>query len=65
MEAGFDKNDQFRHLIIDPGDIKSKQQQPEILYVASSCAKTIEDTARETTHTKMSALLDWWGNEHK
>ena len=27
MEAGFDKNNQFQHLIIDPGDIKSEQQQ--------------------------------------
>ncbi len=30
MEAGFDKNDQFQHLIVDPGDIKSGQQQPAV-----------------------------------
>ena len=60
MEAGFDKNDQFGHLIIDPGDIKYKQQQPGILYVATSHAKTIGDTTQETTQTKMSALY-WTG----
>ena len=60
MEAGFDKNDQFQHLIIDPGDIKSKQQQPGILYMATSCTKTIGDTTQETTQTKMSALY-WTG----
>jgi hypothetical protein len=60
MEAGFDKNDQFQHLIIDPGDIKSKEQQLGILYVATSRAKTIGDTTQETTQTKMSALY-WTG----
>jgi predicted glutamine amidotransferase len=60
MEAGFDKNDQFQHLIIDPGDIKSEQQQPGILYVATSRAKTIGDTTQDTTQTKMSALY-WTG----
>jgi len=60
MEAGFDKNDQFQHLIIDPGDIKSEQQQPGILYVATSHAKTIEHMTQETPQTKMSALY-WTG----
>ncbi len=60
MEAGFDKNDQFQHLIIDPGDIKSEQQQPGILYVATSRAKTIEHMTQETPQTKMSALY-WTG----
>jgi len=60
MEAGFDKNDQDQHLIIDPGDIKSEQQQPGILYVATSCAKTIEHMTQETLQTKMSALY-WTG----
>ncbi len=55
MEAGFVKNDQFQHLIIDPGDIKSEQQQPGILYVATSGAKTI-DMTQKTPQTKMSAL---------
>ena len=60
MEAGFDKNDQFQHLIIDPGDIKSEQQQPGILYVATSRAKIIEHMTQETPQTKMSALY-WTG----
>jgi hypothetical protein len=60
MEAGFDKYNQFQHLIIDPGDIKSEQQQPGILYVATSRAKTIEHITQETPQTKMSALY-WTG----
>jgi len=60
MEAEFDNNNQFQHLIIDPGDIKSKQQQPGILYVATSRAKTIEHMTQETPQTKMSALY-WTG----
>ena len=60
MEAGFDMNDQFQHLIIDPGDIKSEQQQPGILYVATSHAKTIEHMTQETPQTKISALY-WTG----
>ena len=60
MEAGFDKNDQFQHLIINPGDIKSEQQQPGILYIATSRAKTIEHMTQETPQAKMSALY-WTG----
>ncbi len=41
FEARFDRNDQFHYLIIDPGDIKTEQQQPGILYVAMSRAKTM------------------------
>jgi hypothetical protein len=33
FEAGFDENDQFNHLIVDPGDLTTKQQNPGILYV--------------------------------
>jgi hypothetical protein len=43
VEAGFDKNNLFERIIIDPGDIKSEQQQTGIFYVATSCAKTIGD----------------------
>ena len=60
MEAGFDKTDQFQRLIIDPGDIKTEQQQPGILYVATSRAKTIGDMAIDTPHPKTSALY-WTG----
>jgi hypothetical protein len=60
MEAGFDKNDQFQHLIINPGDIKCEQQQSGIVYVATSRAKTIEHMTQETSQTKMSVLY-WTG----
>jgi ATP-dependent exoDNAse (exonuclease V) alpha subunit len=50
FEAGFDENDQFQHLIIDPGDIKSKQQQPGLLYVATSRVKTIGDMTHDLPH---------------
>jgi hypothetical protein len=61
MEAGFDENNQFQHLIIDPGDIKTEQHQPRILYVATSCAKTIGDIMEETPHPKTS-ILCWTGS---
>jgi hypothetical protein len=35
-------------LIINPGDIKSEQQQPGILYVAMSRAKTMGDMTNDT-----------------
>jgi hypothetical protein len=57
QEAGFDKNDQFQHLIIDPGDIKSKQQQPGLLYVATSRAKTIREITPDMKHPKTSIHL--------
>ena len=50
FEAGFDENDQFQHLIIDPGDIKSEQQQPGLLYVATSRFKTIGDMTHDLPH---------------
>jgi len=61
FEAGFDENDQFQHLIIDPGDIKSEQQQPGLLYVATSRVKTIGDMTHDVPHPKNSALY-WTGS---
>ena len=61
FEAGIDKKDQFWHLIIDPGDIKSKQQQPGLLYVATSRVKTIGDMTQNVPHPKNSALY-WTGS---
>jgi hypothetical protein len=61
MEAGFDKNNQFQHSIIDPGDIKSKQQQPGLLYVATSHAKTIGEITPDMKHPKTSAIY-WTGS---
>jgi hypothetical protein len=60
FEAGFDRNDQFQHLIIDPGDIKSEQQQPGILNVAMSCAKTMGDMTNDTPNPRNSAVC-WTG----
>ncbi len=65
MEKGFTKNNQFPHLIIDPGDIKSEQQQPGILYVATSRAKTIEHMTQETPQAKMSMGQPTQNNEYK
>jgi hypothetical protein len=60
FEAGFDRNDQFHHLIINPGDIKSEQQQPGILYVAMSGAKTMGDMTNDTPNPRNSAVY-WTG----
>jgi hypothetical protein len=60
FEAGFDRNDQFEHLIIVPGDIKSEQQQPGILYVAMSHAKTMGDMTNDTPNPRNSAVY-WTG----
>jgi hypothetical protein len=56
MEAGFNKNNQFQHLIIDPGDIKTEQHQLGILYIATSCVKIIGDMTQEMPQPKNSAL---------
>jgi hypothetical protein len=61
FKARFDKKDQFQHLIIDPGDIKSKQQQPGLLYIATSRVKTIGDMTQDVPHPKISALY-WTGS---
>jgi hypothetical protein len=61
FEAGFDEKDQFQHSIIDPGDIKSKQQQPGLLYVATSHVQTIGDMTQDVPHPKTSALY-WAGS---
>jgi hypothetical protein len=61
FEAGFEEKDQFQHLIIDPGDIKFEQQQPGLLYVATSCVKTIGDITQDVPHPKTSALY-WTGS---
>ncbi len=60
FEAGFDRNDQFQHLNIDPGDIKSEQQQPGILYVAMSRAKTMGDMINDMLNPRNSAVY-WTG----
>jgi hypothetical protein len=47
-------------LIINPGDIKSEQQQPGILYVAMSRAKTMRDMTNNTPKPRNSAVY-WTG----
>jgi hypothetical protein len=59
--TGFDKRDQFQHSIINPGNIKSEQQQPGLLYVATSHVKTIGDMTQDVPHPKTSALY-WTGS---
>ncbi len=60
FEAGFVRNDQFQHLIINPGVIKSEQQEPGILYVAMSREKTMGDMTNDTSNPKNSAVY-WTG----
>jgi hypothetical protein len=59
FESGFDKNDHFKHLIVAAGDMATKQQNPGILYVAMSQAKTIGDIPNNH-HPKDSAII-WTG----
>jgi hypothetical protein len=47
-------------LIINPGNIKSEQQQPVILYVAMSHAKKIGDITNDTSNPRNSAVY-WTG----
>ncbi len=60
FEAGFDPNDQFKHLIVDPGDLTTKQQNPGILYAAMSRAKTMGQMTPNNPHPKDSAIF-WTG----
>jgi hypothetical protein len=60
FKARFDRNDQFQHLIINPGDIKSDQQQPGTLYVAMSHAKTMGDMTNDMPNPRNSAVY-WTG----
>jgi hypothetical protein len=61
FEAGFDEKGQFWHLIIDPGYIKSKQQQPGLRYVSTSQVKMIGDMIQNVPHPTNSALY-WTGS---
>jgi hypothetical protein len=61
FESGFDKKDQFQHLIINPGDIKPEQQQPVILYVAMSRARTIGEMTNDTPNPRNSEVY-WTGS---
>ncbi len=61
FEAGFDPNDQFKHLIVDPGNLTTEQQNPGILYTAMSHAKTMGQIP-QITHTQKTVKYsgqDW------
>jgi hypothetical protein len=62
FEAGFNKNDQFKHLIVDPGNLSTKLQNPGIQYVAMSHAKTIGTVTPKNLHPKDSTIF-WTGSE--
>jgi hypothetical protein len=61
FDAGFDKNDQFKQLIVDPGDLTTKLLNPGTLYVALSRAKTIGTVTTNELHPKDSAIF-WTGS---
>ncbi len=57
FEAGFDPNDQFKHLIVDPGDLTTEQQNTGILYAAMSRAKTMGQMTPNNPHPKDIAIF--------
>ena len=61
FEAGFDINDVFRHLIVDPGDLNWEQICPGALYVALSRAKTM-GTFRDDTSFPRDSAIYWYGS---
>ncbi len=61
FEAGFDKNDQFKQLIVDPGDLTTELLNPATLYVALSHAKTSGTVTPNELHPKYSAIF-WTGS---
>jgi hypothetical protein len=61
FEAGFDPNDQCKYLIVDPGDLTTKQQNPGILYAAMTRAKIMRQMTPNNPHPKDSAIF-WTGS---
>ena len=61
FEAGFEQNDQFKQLIVNPGDLTTELLNPGILYVALSHAKTIRTVTPNILHPKDSAIF-WTGS---
>lgn len=60
FEAGFEDKDMFRHLIVDPGDIRWEQTCPGALYVALSRARTMGTFLSDTSFPRDSAIY-WHG----
>jgi hypothetical protein len=61
FESGFDKNDQFNHLLVNHGNMTTEQQNPGILYVAMSRAKIMSDMTPNNHHLKHSTKF-WTGS---
>ncbi len=61
FKAGFDETNQFKHLIVDPGNLTTELQNPGILYVALSRAKTIGTVSPNNLHPKDSVIY-WTGS---
>jgi hypothetical protein len=61
IEAGFDENDSFKNLIVDPGNLTTKVQNPGILYVALSRAKIVRTVTPNNLHPKDSIIF-WTGS---
>ena len=61
LEAGFDKYDQIKHVIVDPGDLMTELLNPGMLYIATSRAKTIGTVTPNELHPKDSAIF-WTGS---
>jgi hypothetical protein len=61
FEAGFDKNDQFKQLIVDPGDLTTELLNPGTLYVTLSHVKTIGTVTPNELHPKDSTIF-WTGS---
>ena len=59
FDVGFDINDRFRYLIVNPGDLNWEQQCPGALYVALSRAKTMGTSRDDTSFPKDSAIY-WY-----
>jgi hypothetical protein len=60
FKSGFDPYDQFKHLVVNPSNLTTKQQNPGMLYVAMSHAKTMGQMTPNNPHPKDSALF-WTG----
>jgi hypothetical protein len=61
FEAGFDEDDMFRYLLVDPGDLSWEQQTPGAQYSAISRAKTMGTFRSNDSHPKDSAIY-WIGS---
>jgi hypothetical protein len=57
FKAWFNLNDHFKHLIVDPGNLTTKQHNSEMLYAAMSRAKTMGQMTPNKPNPKDSAIF--------